>query len=72
MSGELTLQVNTNGAWKNIGKFNPERRDGVVNAARILGDILGAGTAWSLLHPDGRREVLFNSLTEIYRREDTF
>lgn len=54
----LTLQINTSGAWRNVCKFDPSRRDEVVAAAKVFGQVLGDGVSWGLLHPNGTRAWL--------------
>lgn len=68
MPGQLTLQVNTDGAWKNCGTFNAARRGEVLAAARPLANIMGESASWCLLHESGEREYLFNTIADVQRR----
>lgn len=67
---ELTLQINTSGAWKNVVKFDARRKAEVVKAAAVLSSALGEDTSWCLLHESGRREWLSRSLAQSYRAEE--
>lgn len=60
----ITLQINTSGAWKNMLTFAPERREEVLRAVGTLAGVLGSGTTWCLLHPDGKREWLREPLSQ--------
>jgi hypothetical protein len=57
-STQLTLQLNTSGAWRNVMQFAAESRDDVLRATHIFAGVLGKGAKWSILHADGRREWL--------------
>jgi hypothetical protein len=60
---DLTLQINTSGAWKNLLTFAPERRDEILRATAVLAGVLGDSTTWCLVHPDGKREWLKGPLS---------
>ena len=68
MTSELTLQVNTSGAWKNCGTFSAARRGEVLAAVRPLANIMGETASWCLLHGNGEREYLFNTIVDVQRR----
>ena len=65
-SPELQLQVNTAGAWKNVVRFEPARRPQVIEAVAILSRPVPAAT-WCIVHADGRREWISNSLAAQFR-----
>lgn len=57
------LQVNTNGAWRNVVESDESRKEEVLAAVARLA-AAGPGSKWSLLYPDGRRRwVLFDPHT---------
>lgn len=60
---DITLQINTSGAWKNLLTFAPKRRDEVLRATAVLAGVLGESTTWCLVHPDGKREWLKGPLS---------
>ncbi len=68
MARELTLQVNTTGAWKNCGTFDAARRNEVLAAVRPLANIMGESASWCLLRDNGKREFLFNTIADVQRR----
>jgi hypothetical protein len=55
---EITLQINTSGAWKNVMTFAPGRRAEVLRGLRLFAGILGPSAKWCLLREDGSREWL--------------
>jgi hypothetical protein len=55
----ITLQINTNGAWRNVLTFDPARRDEILAGLAALAGVLGDGARWCLLNQDdGKREWL--------------
>lgn len=55
----MKLQVNTSGAWKDIGEFDKEREDAVVETIRQLNNLLeGQRPKWCLVDEKGDREWL--------------
>jgi hypothetical protein len=54
----VKLQVNTNGAWKMVVEFDPERRAEVIKALHSLDTALGPGAKWCLVDEKGEREWL--------------
>lgn len=55
----MKLQVNTNGAWKDVGSFDKEREERVVDALRELNNALdGRLPKWCLVDDKGNREWL--------------
>lgn len=59
----ITLQINTNGAWKNMLTFEPARRAEIMRALKVFAGVLGATTRWCLQHPDGKREWLAEGIS---------
>lgn len=54
----ITLQINDSGSWRNLLKFEVQRREEILQAAAKFAGVLGGTTKWALLHADGRREWL--------------
>lgn len=54
----ITLQINTNGSWKNMLTFAPEQRTKILRALRVFAYAIGDRVKWCLLHADGTREWL--------------
>ena len=55
----MKLQVNTNGAWKNVVEFDAARRTEVIEALQVLRDALREDDPkWCLLSDSGKREWL--------------
>lgn len=46
MSDKITLQVNANGAWKNVADFDASHRAEVTAAVDFLATALGSGAWW--------------------------
>lgn len=53
-----TLQINTNGAWRNLFAFDLARKAEVVEACRFLARE-APESKWCILHADFSREFLF-------------
>lgn len=53
----MKLQINTNGAWRNVAEFEITDRLAIIRAVGALGGLLPRAK-WCLLHDDGRRERL--------------
>lgn len=55
----MKLQVNTNGAWKDVADFDKSRAAEVLEAVRMLDTALGAGRAkWCIVNDTGHRKWL--------------
>lgn len=54
----MTLQINSNGAWRNVVKFEAPKRDDVVAGLHGLAYALGEDVKWCLLLDDGKRDRL--------------
>jgi hypothetical protein len=55
----MKLQVNTSGAWKDIGEFEKEREEMILEGLRILNNALdGRRPKWCLVDDKGNREWL--------------
>jgi hypothetical protein len=55
----MKLQVNTSGAWKDLGEFDKTREKWVVDAIRQLDNALdGNRPKWCLVDDKGNREWL--------------
>lgn len=61
---DITLQINNNGAWKNLTTFAADRREEVLSAVSVFAGVLGDNTRWCLLYPDGHREWLREPLSQ--------
>lgn len=53
----MKLQINTNGAWKNVVEFDPARANEVEDAAASLSRAVG-GLRFAVLDDDGTRRHL--------------
>lgn len=58
MSRNITLRINTRGAWRNVVEFDKARAAEVRQAVSGLARALGTEAKWCFLHPDGHREWL--------------
>lgn len=54
----MKLQINTNGAWRDVIEFQDDRKAEVMKAVDNLAGILGNSASWSVLHDGGRRELV--------------
>lgn len=59
----ITLQINTNGAWKNVLQFEPTRRNEILRALAVFASVLGRNTRWCLVNEAGKREWLHEDIS---------
>jgi hypothetical protein len=56
----ITLQINSNGAWRNVVGFEATHREDILLGLPGIAQVLGEGVKWCLLGEDGKRERLLD------------
>lgn len=70
MCRNVTLQVNTRGAWRNLMEFDEARLAEVRRAVGEFARVMGADAKWCFVHPDGHREWLETPPEAVPTQED--
>lgn len=58
MCRNVTLQVNTRGAWRNLMEFDEARLAEVRRAVGEFARVMGDDAKWCFVYPGGHREWL--------------